>query len=153
MLFRGVSKNNLQEMDVPNKAINSIVNSIDWRKIKSFHKKLNITWEFEIDKEIVERVPNVGELKEDLRKMLEHMYNEKLTYISYGNWVIFWENQEDTKIGDIRIVFRLADFVFESSNTRERLETALNQAIENENYEYAAKLRDEINKEKQTNGK
>ena len=81
------------------------------------------------------------------------MYNEKLTYISYGNWVIFWENQEDTKIGDIRIVFRLADFVFESSNTRERLETALNQAIENENYEYAAKLRDEINKEKQTNGK
>jgi excinuclease UvrABC helicase subunit UvrB len=85
--------------------------------------------------------------------MLEHMYNEKLTYKYYGNWVIFWENQEDTKIGDIRIVFRLADFVFESSNTRERLETALNQAIENENYEYAAKLRDEINKEKQTNGK
>lgn len=153
MIMTGVSKNNTIKMNAPKNAINSIIHSIDWRKIKSFHKKLNITWEFEVDKEIVERVPSVNELKDDLRKILEHMYLEGLNYISYGNWVIFWENKDSGKIGDLRVIFRLADFAFESTNTQERLQTALSQALENEDYESAAKLRDEINKEKHTNGK
>lgn len=153
MIKAGVSKKTTFMMNAPKNAINSIIHSIDWRKIKTYHKKLNITWEFEVDKEIVEKIPTVNELKDDLRKILEHMCVEDLTYISYGNWIVFWENKESTKVGDIRLIFRLADFIFESSQPKERLQSALSQALENEDYESAAKLRDEINKEKQTNGK
>jgi len=144
MLLTGVSKNNSIKMNAPKNAINSIIHSIDWRKIKTYHKKLNITWEFEVDKQIVERVPTVNELKDDLKKILEHMCSENLNYISYGNWVIFWENKESSKTGDIRVIFRLADFIFESSDSHERLQSALSQALENEDYESASKIRDEL---------
>jgi|LakMenE01Jun11ns_1017448.scaffolds.fasta_scaffold9513552_2 hypothetical protein len=130
------------------KAINRVLSSIDWRKIKSYHAKLGIKWEYEIDKEIVYRVPNIPELKSELSTILEHMAEEKLDYISHGSWVIFWEPDS----GDIRVIFRLADFSFEDhSGSRESLEEALKKAVEREDYEYAAVIRDEINNKNNAN--
>ena len=127
--------------------IESVIHSIDWRKIKSFHKKLGIKWIFESNEQKIERLPTVSELRSDLRNMLEHMYTEKLTSISYGNWIIFWdEHNKDNK--DIRVIFRVSDYLFENHG-HDDLELALNKAIESEDYEAAAMIRDVINKEKQ----
>jgi hypothetical protein len=125
------------------KAINRVITSIDWRKIKSYHAKLGIRWEYEVDKEIIRKVPSIPELKEELSSILFHMDEENLEYISYGSWVIFWDRETN---GDIRVIFRLADFSFEdSAGTKEDLESALQKAVESEDYEYAALIRDEIN--------
>jgi hypothetical protein len=123
-----------------------VIRTIDWKKIKQYHKKLGILWEFEDDKELVKRVPLINELKDELVSISEHMLSENLNYISYGNWIIFWDREEGTT-GNIRIIFRLADFVYEEDKkNRVSLENALASAIEKEDYEYAAEIRDKLNK-------
>jgi len=134
-------------MEVFGKTIGRIINTIQWKKIKGYHKKLNILWEFTYDKEIIQRIPSISELKDELRSIFKHMIDENLNYISYGNWIIFWD-KETGEVGDIRVIFRLADFQFEEnpSNNKETLEKALKEAIENEDYEYAAVIRDTLQK-------
>lgn len=133
-------------MDVYNKAIDRVIGMIDWRKIKGYHKKLGINWEFNHDKETVRRIPNVSELKSELKSLLNHVREENLSYISHGSWVIFWD-RECTGIGDIRVIFRIADFHFEENkSSHESLEVALKKALEKEDYEYAAILRDTLHK-------
>jgi len=131
-------------MSLHRKAYESIIRSIDWRKIKSYHKKLDIYWEIQEGKESVKAIPSIGELKNNLQSIFEHMLTENLFYISHGNWIIFWDRVADEP-GDIRVIFRLADFVYEEDkDSYEALQKALELAIEKEDYEYAAVLRDEI---------
>lgn len=133
-------------MEAYKEAINRVISMIDWRKIKGYHKKLGIRWEFTYDKETVSRIPNVGELKEELKSLLNHVHEENLNYISHGSWVIFWEH-DTAGIGDIRVIFRIADFHFEENKeSKESIEAALIKAIEKEDYEYAAILRDSLQK-------
>lgn len=132
-----------------NQAIGSVTANIDWKKIKSYHTKLGIKWEYTYDKETVYKVPSTPELKTELTSILNHMNEKKLDYISYGSWVVFWDHDST---GDIRVIFRLADFSFENENavatSRENLEELLANAVKNENFEYAAIIRDQINSKK-----
>lgn len=131
-------------------AFEKVIQSVNWRKIKSYYKKLDIYWEVETDKEIAKRIPSVDELRQELRSIFEHMLEQNLNYISYGHWIIFWDREEGD-VGNIRAIFRLADFIFEEDKkSRKSLEKALALAIEKEEYEYAAELRDALNK-KDTN--
>lgn len=135
------------------KTINRIISTIQWRKIKSFHKKLNILWEFENEEgeDPIQRVPTVLELKDELKSLLRYMKDEDCDYLSYGNWIIFWERGEG-EIGDIRVIFRLADFQYqENPESKDSLEDALQKAIENEDYEYAAIIRDTLQKNENKN--
>ena len=133
-------------MDHYKDAFEKVIQSINWQKIKTYHKKLNILWEVEDDKQIIKRVPTVGELRNELRSIFEHMLSQDLAYISYGNWIIFWDREECIS-GDIRAIFRLADFIFEEDKkSLVSLEIALAKAIENEDYENAAKIRDTLHK-------
>jgi len=128
------------------KTISRIINAIDWRKIKGYHKKLGILWEFNDDKQIIRRVPTIRELQDEFRSIVSHMNEQNINYISYGNWVVFWD-RDSGSIGDIRVIFRLVDFHFEENrNSRESLEEALRKAVEKEDYEYAAILRDTLRK-------
>lgn len=125
-------------------SISRVLASIDWKRIKAYHAKLGITWEYEVDKEIIHRVPTVPELKGEMQSILQHMIDNGLDYISYGNWIVFWDCQDD---GGVRVVFRLADFSFGVTEDSEAsLEETLRHAIESENYEYAATIRDKINR-------
>lgn len=129
--------------------IDGVIFSINWVEIKSFHRKLSILWEFEDGENSIFRVPTVSELRSELRTILWHMHNEELTYISYANWVVFWNCDEGQE--DVRAIFRVADFyygreVYDDKNYEEELK----KAIEDEDYEYAARLRDQ--KEKKING-
>ena len=131
-------------MDRYKEAIETVIQSISWSKIKSYHKKINLYWEFEENNSIIKRIPNIKELQEELRGIFKHMLDKDLDYISYGNWIIFWDREES--IGDIRVIFRLADFMFEEDTvSRKSLEVALNKAIEKEDYEKAAEIRDALN--------
>jgi len=123
-------------------AITKILQTIDWRKIKSYHKKLNILWEY--PEEGIERLPTTAELRGELRSIIEHMMHEDLSYISHGCWIVFWD-REDAAVGDLRVIFRLVDFLFEENrDSRESMEEALKRAVEREDYEQAAHLRDAI---------
>ena len=142
-------------MDTFSKTINQVIKSIDWVRIKSIHKKLNILWEFEDDKQTVSRVPTVSELKDEFRFLVQHMNENDLDYVSYENWVVFWEKEDDQPFGSLRAVFRLLDYSFtESEETiieseespSEDLDAELKIALDNEDYEYAAVIRDELKK-------
>jgi len=138
-------------MEELQKTINQIVKSIDWVRIKSIHKKLNILWEYEEDKEIVYRVPTVSELKEELRSVIHYMYENDLNNVSYENWIIFWDKPEDKVFGELRAIFRIFDYSFnetKSENPTEDLNEELKIALENEDYEYAALIRDELKRKK-----
>jgi len=133
-------------MDVYNTAIIRIIGMINWKKIKGYHKKLGILWEFPYDKETVRRTPSISELKDELKSLLKHVYQENLEYISHGSWIIFWD-RSTTGIGDIRVIFRLVDFHFEeNTSSKESLTESLKKALEKEDYEYAAILRDSLYK-------
>lgn len=120
--------------------IDKILSTIDWKKIKSYHTKLGIKWEYEVDKQVFKKVPSIPELRDDLSSILNHMLEEELEYISYGSWIVFWVS------GDIRVVFRLVDLSFEDAkDARENLQAALADAVKDEDYEKAAIIRDEIN--------
>jgi hypothetical protein len=62
---------------------------------------------------------------------------------------VFWDREKND---DIRVIFRLADFSFEDSAANEDLENALKKALDSEDYEHAALLRDEINNKKKNAG-
>lgn len=140
-------------MDSLSKTINQLIKSIDWIRIKSIHKKLNILWEFEDDKQTVTRVPTVGELKDEFRALIQHMNENDLNYVSYENWIVFWEKTDDQPFGSLRAVFRLLDYSFSESEETESeespsedLDAELKIALDNEDYEYAALIRDELKK-------
>ena len=114
-------------MERINYAINRIIDAIDWKKIKDYHRKLGIYWEYVVDKETVRKLPTVADLKDELRSIIRHMKDENLNYISYGSWVVFWERDKES-IGDIRVIFRLADFHFEENrNTPQSQQSFLEQ--------------------------
>ena len=50
--------------------IEKVIHSIDWRKIKSYYRKLGIRWEYQEDKETVQRTPTVADLKDEFRSIL-----------------------------------------------------------------------------------
>ena len=70
-------------------ASEKVIQSIDWKKIKGYHKNNNILWEIEDDKVTHKRLPSVDELQDELRSIFAHMISEDLHYISYGSWIIF----------------------------------------------------------------
>lgn len=139
--------------------IQKILDSLNWDQIQNYHKKLNILWDIENRDGTKEtRIPNVSDIKSELRELLVYVAEEKLDYLSYGNWLIFTDDTE------YRVVFRLNDWVFttkrdpnvemfysdsfkeNSLDNKEELEEKLKSAIKVENYERAAEIRDAIHK-------
>lgn len=138
-------------MEIYRKAYQLVIKKIDWRKIKNYHKKLDILWEIQEDKQVVKIVPPVDRLKEDLSSIFEHMLSENLSYISHGNWIVYWDRSPIDE-GNIRLIFRIAEFTYENNvKSIEKLKSDLNAAVDEENYEYAAILRDEIYKKNDIN--
>ena len=124
--------------------IDKVVRTIDWKKIKSYYRKLGIQREYQEGEDTLRKTPTANDLKEDFKSLLNHMLVQDINYISYGSWIVFWE-REDYSFGDIRVIFRLADFIFEEDKKSKKcLQERLQKAVEKEDYEYAAIIRDEI---------
>lgn len=140
------------------KMIQEVVKSINWNRIKYFHQVFKIKWQFEEkDGHIAERFPTIAELKEELRALLKFAINKNTKSLDYGNWLIFWTNEEQASkegLSSARLeaIFSLEEtFVIDNSGDDDAvkiLENKLEDAIKNERYEEAARLRDKINEKK-----
>ena len=136
------------------KMINEVIKSVNWNRIKYFHQVFGIKWQFE-EKEghISERFPTIAELKEELKTLLVFAISRNTKSLDYGNWLIFWTDEE-TAVSEglssarLEAIFSLEE-TFVIDNTEEEvsiklLEDKLNEAIKTEKYEEAAKIRDKI---------
>ena len=139
------------------KMIQEVVKTINWNKVRYFHTVFGIKWQFE-EKEghIVERFPTIGELKEELKSLLKFAISRNTKTLDYGNWIIFWTDEEAaSKEGltsaRLEAIFSLEEtFVIDTENdsTVKVLESKLEEAINKEKYEEAAVLRDKILQQK-----
>ena len=135
--------------------IQKILETLNWDEIQNYHNKLNILWDIENENGTKEtKVPNVSDIKKELCELLFYVTDENLDYLSYGNWIIFTDDEE------FRVVFRLNDWIFKLDQSKsktshvpfgglnnlnkEELETTLERALTVEDYELAAELRDAI---------
>lgn len=142
------------------KMINDVISNINWNRVKYFHQIFGIKWQFEEKSgSILERFPTVGELKEELRTLLKFVIEKNIKTLDYGNWLIYWTNEEDSlkngsKGAKIEAIFSLEEcFVIDNDPETESiniLENKLEYAIQNEKYEDAAILRDKIKEKKKT---
>jgi hypothetical protein len=135
--------------------IQDIVKGINWSRIRFFHQAFDIKWQFEEkDGYIVEKVPTIADLKDELRILLRYVILKDLETFDYGNWVIYWHSEERAKNTELGIARLEALFTIEDSisvETRgvdpldiEKLKNNLDEAIKEERYEDAAKFRDKL---------
>lgn len=142
---------------------NKILDKINWDLILEYHNKLKIYWDVQDEDGTTRtRVPKLSDLKSEVKSLLNYMFNNGYETISYGNWIIFRDTDNLDEMGKVRIVFRIVDLtfideedelVFNTSFELEYLEEQLESAIIEENYEFAAVLRDRIHKYKMTDVK
>jgi excinuclease UvrABC nuclease subunit len=140
------------------KMIQEVVRSINWNRIKHFHQVFKIKWQFEEkDGHIAERFPTVAELKEELKALLKFAISKNTRSLDYGNWLIFWTDEEAAardglSSARLEAIFSLEEtFVIDSSADDDAvkiLETKLEKAVTDERYEEAARIRDKINQRK-----
>ena len=141
------------------KMVQEVVKTINWNRIKYFHQVFGIKWQFEEkDGVINERFPTIAELKEELRSLLKFAINQNTKSLDYGNWLIFWTDEiaaerEGMSSARLEAIFSLEEtFVIDNDRNDEEvvkiLENKLQEAVEHEKYEEAAKLRDKITERK-----
>lgn len=147
-----VMKKNYERM------IQDVIKSINWNRIKYFHQVFSIKWQIEEkDGSIMERFPSIGELKDELRSLLKFVITKNIKTLDYGNWIIYWKDEDEAKYESLEgarleAIFSLEEcFVIDSDpdqDTVALLENKLENAIKLEKYEEAAQLRDKISQKK-----
>lgn len=140
------------------KMIQEVIKTINWNRIKYFHQIFGIKWQIEEKNgHIVERFPTISELKEELRSLLRFAISKNTRSLDYGNWLIFWTDEEAAEkegLSSARLeaIFSLEEtFVIDNSSDDDAiklLETKMDDAIKKEKYEEAARLRDIISSKK-----
>lgn len=132
--------------------LKSLTSDINWEEIQKLYKKLNIVWNIEVSPGTFEsKIPEISDLKDEVKQLIEFLYESGDDYISYGNWIIFFDKDNN----NVRIIFRLADITIGDKPKKEfklqedydirSLEDKLNLCVLNEKYEEAASIRDKIN--------
>ena len=137
-------------MKTEDKLIEEVIKTVNWERVQYFHKIFDIKWQFQ-EKEgyIIEKIPMIIDLKEELRTLLRFIIKKDMPVLEYGNWILSWNS--DNEAMKLEAIFVLEDAIASSAtdaeleinkieNLKKKLETALN----NEFYEDAATLRDKI---------
>lgn len=138
-----------------------IFSNLNWENIIEYYSSLNIYWSFQKeDGGVGNRIPNINDLKSELKSLIIYMINNDLDDLSYGNWIIYNHTiMYDLSYTDIRIIFSIdectynediedGEIVFHKEFEIDYLQSQLEVALKQENYEFAAILRDKINKYK-----
>jgi protein-arginine kinase activator protein McsA len=149
--------------DVYDKMISNVIRNINWSRIKHFHHILDLKWQFPDTKgHIVERHPTVTELKEELKTLINFAIKQKEKTFQKDLWLIEWDCKEkegSSPSYSLEVFFVLEEAVSVETGNKElpknvnELESRLNEAVEHENFELAAEIRDLITslKEKEKN--
>ena len=140
------------------KMVQEVVKSINWNRIKYFHQVFKIKWQFEEkDGNISERFPTIAELKDELRALLKFTIEKNMRTLDYGNWLIFWTDEnraskECLQSARLEAIFSLEEtFIIDNSSDDDAiavLESKLEDAVKAEKFEEAARIRDKINLKK-----
>lgn len=83
--------------EVDKRLIDGVISSIDWDQIAKFYKILNkkIGYEQVKIKGIVRNDKiTIDSLKDELSKVLEYVIDNDLGEMSYGPWLVIWNNGE-----------------------------------------------------------
>ena len=136
------------------KMIQEVLKTINWNRIKYFHQVFGIKWQFdEKDGQVIERFPTISELRDELRSLLKFAINKNARNLDYGNWLIYWTDEEAAQkegLSSARLeaIFSLEEtFVIDNDGEDDAvkiLESKLDDAIKKEKYEEAAKIRHKI---------
>lgn len=135
--------------------IKDSIDAIDWKKIMYYHKALNIQWQIEEESgNIIERLPRLKEIQEELIQLLKFAIEKDLKVLDYGNWIIYWSNEkaEGFESGAlIEIIFSLDSYMVSDDTVipqeiLDELNEKMQVAIDKEDYEEAALIRDKIKK-------
>ena len=134
--------------------IQDVIKGINWSKIRFFYQAFDIKWQFEEkDGYIIEKIPSISDLKDELRTLLKYVMLKDLPTLDYGNWVIYWHSEERARIENdsarLEAIFSVESSISieekgEQLQDIETLKNSLKKAIEEEKYEDAAKIRDKI---------
>ena len=98
-------------------------------------------------------------MKEELRALLKFAISKNTKTLDYGNWLIFWTDEEAAEregLSSARLeaIFSLEEtFVIDNSKDDDAvkiLEDKLEKAVKAEKYEEAARLRDRIKERKKS---
>jgi hypothetical protein len=139
--------------------LDKALKKISWKTIYEYYKKSRIEWKFqdENDQEVY-RLPTLEEIKDDLICAINFVFSRNLASMDYGNWIIYWTDQgtaEQLGMGgaQLEVLFVLTGALinkeeeFESKEISNlTIEDNLQLALKNEDYELAARLRDQMNK-------
>lgn len=129
----------------------SVIEKLDWQKIKHIHNTLNIRWISEDQGDVYEHEPSLDELKEELFLIMKFVISKDIPILECGNWLIIWNNEERALINGYEGPRVEAFFVVVESYASECIENVdilqkmLKDSLDIENYENAAKIRDKIN--------
>ena len=129
----------------------SVIEKIDWQRIKYIHNVLNIKWVSDDENEVYEHEPAINELKEELFIIMKFVVSKNIHILECGNWLVVW-NDEARALKNglegprLEAFFTIAEsYATYSCENIELLQILLQNSIDDENYENAAKIRDKIN--------
>jgi excinuclease UvrABC helicase subunit UvrB len=138
------------------KLVQDVIKSINWNRIKYFHHAFGIKWQYQ-EKEgyTVERFPTIGDLKDELKTLLQFAIEKNTPVLDYGHWIILWNDEESSEKQNLKgarleAIFSLEDSIAIDSHKEEieaidNIKKKMEEAAEKEDYEGAAKLRDKLN--------
>lgn len=151
----------MQQLEKVNKYIETVMKKISWKTIESYYAMNNIEWSFtNTEGENFKRIPTIPDLQADFLHVANLVIDKNITSMDYGNWILFWTNEQLAK--DIGMPSAQMEALFvltgglvndqESKSSEEISEEDLNEkmqlALEEEDYILAGQIKrrlDEIN--------
>lgn len=139
--------------------LDKALKKISWKTIYDYYKKAKIEWKFkdEQDNDIY-RLPTLQEVKDDLINAINFVFSRNLASMDYGNWIIYWTDAATSESlgmegAQLEVLFVLTGALINNEEELESkeisnlsIEDNLQMALKNEDYELAARLRDQMNK-------
>ena len=113
---------------------------INWMRVKSAHKNLGITWEFE---DGIIGYPTVADLKNHVSGLIDWCINEKKMIVETETWLV--SVVQNPAAINVWFILEYSGAIYIEEDKRE-IEEKIQQCIEKEDYETAAKLRDKLKK-------
>lgn len=130
---------------------------ISWKTVQDYYKKSKVEWKFRDEQgNDIYRAPSLLEIKDDLINAINFVFSKNLASMDYGNWIIYWTDpQTAEQMGmngaQLEVLFVLTGALINNEEELESkeisslsIEDNLQAALKNEDYELAARLRDQL---------
>lgn len=138
--------------------IGQAIDKISWKTIHEYYVQSGVKWRFAIEGGHEHRTPSIEEMQADLRNAINFVFSRNMATMDYGSWLIFWADASTAaQLGlpgaQLEVIFALTgslindtdDFKTEDMSLVS-LKSNLEEAIHEENFELAARIKDQIDR-------